>query len=106
MSFHFRSFAQLAVYCEKQGSLIPVSFVLGFYVTIVVGRWWDQYLTIPFPDAIALFVSASIHGQVFLTWSPRNCILEDSLKINSNKKFRMKEDDFNAGQSCATAVSL
>ena len=59
-----RSFAQLAVYCDKQGSLIPVSFVLGFYVSIVVGRWWDQYRTIPWPDGIALFVSASIYGQV------------------------------------------
>ena len=64
MNFMCRSFAQLAVYCDKQGALIPVSFVLGFYVSIVVGRWWDQYRTIPWPDAIALFVSASVHGQV------------------------------------------
>ncbi|CAL8116070.1 unnamed protein product [Orchesella dallaii] len=56
-------FAQIVRYCEKYGNLIPVSFVLGFYVSIVVGRWWDQYKSIPWPDSIAVFVSANIQGQ-------------------------------------------
>uniref|UniRef100_A0A182YL31 Bestrophin homolog n=1 Tax=Anopheles stephensi TaxID=30069 RepID=A0A182YL31_ANOST len=42
---------------------IPLSFVLGFYVTIVMTRWWNQYTSIPWPDPIAVFVSANIHGQ-------------------------------------------
>ncbi|CAF4936513.1 unnamed protein product [Pieris macdunnoughi] len=50
-------------YCSFHGNVIPLSFVLGFYVTVVMNRWWNQYTTIPWPDSIAVFVSASIHGQ-------------------------------------------
>ena len=41
-----------------------MSFVLGFYVTIVVNRWWEQYLAMPWPDPLAVFVSTNIHGNV------------------------------------------
>ncbi|XP_075972946.1 bestrophin homolog 22-like isoform X5 [Anticarsia gemmatalis] len=50
-------------YCSFHGNVIPLSFVLGFYVTVVMNRWWNQYTTIPWPDSIAVFVSATIHGQ-------------------------------------------
>ncbi|KAL1130867.1 hypothetical protein AAG570_012108 [Ranatra chinensis] len=39
-----------------------MSFVLGFYVTLVVKRWWEQYRLLPWPDTLALFVSAAIPG--------------------------------------------
>lgn len=26
-------------------------------------RWWNQYMAIPWPDSIAVFVSATIHGN-------------------------------------------
>ncbi|XP_018336186.2 bestrophin-4 isoform X2 [Agrilus planipennis] len=26
-------------------------------------RWWNQYISIPFPDSLAVYVSATIHGQ-------------------------------------------
>lgn len=57
-------FEELVKYCESYGDLIPLSFVLGFYVSIVMQRWWSQYVTIPWPDPIAVFVSSNIHGQV------------------------------------------
>lgn len=41
-----------------------MSFVLGFYVNLVVGRWWDQYKLLPWPDTLALYVSAGIPGAV------------------------------------------
>lgn len=41
-----------------------MSFVLGFYVTLVVRRWWEQYRLLPWPDTLALFVSAAIPGAV------------------------------------------
>ncbi|KAJ8966578.1 hypothetical protein NQ317_016739 [Molorchus minor] len=56
-------FAQIVKYCYDYGNLIPLSFVLGFYVSIVMTRWWNQYITIPFPDTLAVFVSATLHGQ-------------------------------------------
>ena len=37
-----------------------MSFVLGFYVSLVVKRWWEQYRLLPWPDTLALFISAAI----------------------------------------------
>lgn len=58
-----RSFAKISIYCEKYGTLIPVSFVLGFYVSLVIGRWWAQYKVIPWPDTMAMWVNTSIKGM-------------------------------------------
>lgn len=62
--FFSRTFEGIVNYCHFHGNVIPLSFVLGFYVTVVMNRWWNQYTTIPWPDSIAVFVSATIHGQV------------------------------------------
>ncbi|XP_043584998.1 uncharacterized protein LOC122568851 isoform X2 [Bombus pyrosoma] len=40
-----------------------MSFVLGFYVSLVVKRWWEQYKLLPWPDNLALFISAAIPGN-------------------------------------------
>lgn len=48
------------------GNLIPLSFVLGFYMNLVSTRWWNQYSSIPFPDNLCILVSAVIRGQVIL----------------------------------------
>uniref|UniRef100_A0ABD2XS31 Bestrophin homolog n=1 Tax=Trichogramma kaykai TaxID=54128 RepID=A0ABD2XS31_9HYME len=58
-----RVFEKVVEFCRKHASSSPLSFVLGFYVTIVMNRWWNQYITIPWPDSIAVFVSATIHGN-------------------------------------------
>ncbi|SPP75994.1 bestrophin-2 [Drosophila guanche] len=56
-------FEDIVVYCHSYGSLIPLSFVLGFYVSIIVDRWWNQYITVPWPDPLAVYVSALVRGQ-------------------------------------------
>lgn len=56
-------FESVVSYCNEYSDLIPLSFILGFYVTIVMTRWWNQYMAIPWPDSIAVFVSATIHGN-------------------------------------------
>uniref|UniRef100_A0A8D2IY70 Bestrophin homolog n=1 Tax=Varanus komodoensis TaxID=61221 RepID=A0A8D2IY70_VARKO len=56
-------FEKLALYCNSYAELIPVSFVLGFYVTLVVSRWWGQYESIPWPDRIMNLVSSSVDGK-------------------------------------------
>lgn len=37
-----RTFEELVKYCKKEAANIPVAFVLGFYVTMIVNRWWTQ----------------------------------------------------------------
>ncbi|CAI6353889.1 unnamed protein product [Macrosiphum euphorbiae] len=58
-----RIFESISDYCETYSDLIPLSFVLGFYISIIMQRWWDQYCSIPWPDPIAVYVSSHIHGQ-------------------------------------------
>ncbi|XP_046808427.1 uncharacterized protein LOC111676671 [Lucilia cuprina] len=53
-------FNKLRSYFGQQGESIPMSFVLGFYVSLVVKRWWEQYRLLPWPDTLALFISAAI----------------------------------------------
>ncbi|XP_014670968.1 PREDICTED: bestrophin-2-like [Priapulus caudatus] len=57
-----RVFENIAIYCAKFTDLIPVSFILGFYVAIVVTRWWEQFVNIPWPDKIMQYVASNVHG--------------------------------------------
>ena len=50
-------FEDFSVFCGRFGDLIPVTFVLGFYVSLVVNRWWAQFETIPWPDSSAVWIS-------------------------------------------------
>ncbi|XP_046592153.1 bestrophin-2 isoform X3 [Neodiprion lecontei] len=58
-----RDFEQIVVYCDTFISLIPLSFVLGFYVSYVAGRWWEQYMAIPWPDKVMHSVALYVTGN-------------------------------------------
>ncbi|XP_073761999.1 bestrophin-2a isoform X1 [Danio rerio] len=58
-----RYFEKLSIYCDNYASLIPMSFVLGFYVTLVVNRWWSQYTSIPLPDRVMCVLSGGVQGS-------------------------------------------
>jgi len=75
----YRVFESVVLYCEAYSDLIPLSFVLGFYISIIMQRWWDQYSSIPWPDPIAVFVSSHIHGQV-----KKECTQKKTYLRNSN----------------------
>ena len=49
-------FEALRGYCHHHLRSIPLMFVLGFYVSLVVQRWWDQYTLLPWPDSFAMLV--------------------------------------------------
>ena len=55
-----RTFEMISDYCDQFSSMVPVGFVLGFFVTMVVSRWWEQFNTIPWPQNVALLVSANL----------------------------------------------
>jgi hypothetical protein len=59
-------FEKIRTYFGAQSESIPMSFVLGFYVSLIVKRWWEQYKLLPWPDTLALFISAAIPGNVSL----------------------------------------
>ncbi|XP_064106042.1 bestrophin-3-like isoform X2 [Macrobrachium nipponense] len=58
-----RIFEKLAIVCESYRNAAPISFILGFYVSIVVSRWWEQYMLIPWPDDVCLLTSSYIQGK-------------------------------------------
>uniref|UniRef100_A0A0R3WJL2 Bestrophin homolog n=1 Tax=Hydatigena taeniaeformis TaxID=6205 RepID=A0A0R3WJL2_HYDTA len=58
-----RSFEAYCSFCNYFGEYIPVYFVLGFFVNTIVERWWDQFLNIPWPDEIAMSLSAYTRGH-------------------------------------------
>ena len=42
--------------------------MIGFYVANVVSRYWDQFISLPWPDRIAFKLVAYIPGQVIQTF--------------------------------------
>ena len=60
---HVYSFSGLKAYCSIQMSSIPMTFVLGFYVSLIVKRWWDQYNLLPWPDSLAIYIAGLLHGE-------------------------------------------
>ena len=63
MVLSYRGFETVVQYCQTNSNLIPLSFVLGFFVSVIMGRWWDQYLSMPWPDPTAVYVGSLIKGQ-------------------------------------------
>ncbi|XP_024921944.1 bestrophin-4 isoform X2 [Cynoglossus semilaevis] len=57
-------FECIALYCDQftNSNFIPVTFVLGFYVTLAFNRWWGQYTSFPLPDNLMMVVSGNVHG--------------------------------------------
>jgi hypothetical protein len=39
-----------------------MTFGLGFYVTLIVNRWWQQYQLLPWPDSLAIFIVGLLRG--------------------------------------------
>ena len=47
-------FESFVMYCKINYGLIPLTFVLAFYMGNVVQRWWETWKSIPWPDGLAL----------------------------------------------------
>lgn len=45
-----RIFEDAVAFAHKYIDFIPLTFMLGFFVTIVVNRWWDMFLNIGWID--------------------------------------------------------
>ncbi|XP_032790943.1 bestrophin-2 [Daphnia magna] len=58
-----RAFHESQTFFDNYTKLISLPFLLGFYVTIVAGRWWQQYMTIPWPDKLMLTLQMYVPGK-------------------------------------------
>ncbi|EJD74825.1 bestrophin-3 [Loa loa] len=55
-------FEQFVHYCDEKLDYIPLNFMLGFFVTIVLSRWNNFFVNIGYIDNIALMVAAYVKG--------------------------------------------
>nr|XP_045607562.1 bestrophin-3-like isoform X1 [Procambarus clarkii]XP_045607572.1 bestrophin-3-like isoform X1 [Procambarus clarkii]XP_045607582.1 bestrophin-3-like isoform X1 [Procambarus clarkii]XP_045607591.1 bestrophin-3-like isoform X1 [Procambarus clarkii]XP_045607600.1 bestrophin-3-like isoform X1 [Procambarus clarkii]XP_045607610.1 bestrophin-3-like isoform X1 [Procambarus clarkii] len=55
-------FEKVSIHCGHFRNLIPISFVLGFYVSLIVSRWWGMYNSIPWPDTLCIYLATHIQG--------------------------------------------
>jgi len=51
-------FEKFCIFCDKYEHLFPLQFILGFYVTQVIARWWLQFDAIVWPDKLAMDLAA------------------------------------------------
>jgi len=54
---------RLIRFCRNQSTGLPITFLLGFYVTLIVRRWWEQYTLLPWPDTLAIFLRGLVDGE-------------------------------------------
>eukprot|EP00092_Neocalanus_flemingeri_P040560 GFUD01044166.1.p1 GENE.GFUD01044166.1~~GFUD01044166.1.p1 ORF type:complete len:517 (+),score=100.24 GFUD01044166.1:245-1795(+) len=57
------NFERVCVYFNRNRDYIPLSFILGFYVTQVVSRWWGQFTTLAWPDTLAMNLLSYLPGK-------------------------------------------
>lgn len=57
-------FENVAKYCNEFSHKMPLSFVLGFFVAVVMDRFWLQFYSIPWPGDVAHYVTSLISGKV------------------------------------------
>ena len=55
-------FRQIVHYFNKNLNYLgrDLTFLLGFYVSIVAKRWWDQYRFLPWPDNLAMNLTGEL----------------------------------------------
>ena len=63
-----QTFEMFCIYCERFSGLIPISFLTGFYVSQVVNRWWDQFMSLPWTDRLALKLVNFCPGTVRISF--------------------------------------
>ncbi|GAB6029434.1 hypothetical protein CHUAL_005193 [Chamberlinius hualienensis] len=102
-----RTFEKVAVHCVRYLDLIPLSFVLGFYVSYVVQRWWTQFTTIPWPDrlmnTLILYVDGTdergrlVRRTLMRWWNLSFVMMMSSISIAVKKRFPTMDHLVEAG---------
>lgn len=59
----FRVFERLVILTYQSQSLIPVAFILGFYIHIVFNRFWLHFCTIPWGLKFSMALVANLPGS-------------------------------------------
>ena len=63
MKYQFEKFC---VFFGKYYHVLPLNFILGFYVTQVISQWWKQYSNLVWTDSLAMDLVSFLPGSGFL----------------------------------------
>ncbi|CAJ0603938.1 unnamed protein product [Cylicocyclus nassatus] len=58
-----RVFENIAAHCDKKLDYIPLTFMLGFFVTVIIDRWKNIFNNMGWIENIALTISCLIRGD-------------------------------------------
>uniref|UniRef100_A0A183CDN9 Bestrophin homolog n=1 Tax=Globodera pallida TaxID=36090 RepID=A0A183CDN9_GLOPA len=58
-----KAFEEIGKHIDERVSLLPITFMLGFFVTIVFDRWKQIFQNIGFVDSPAFFICTYIRGE-------------------------------------------
>jgi len=58
-----QAFERLCVVVKEHKDVLPLDFILGFYVTQVVSRWWHQFTSLYWVDTLAMNLAAFLPGD-------------------------------------------
>ncbi|GMS94303.1 hypothetical protein PENTCL1PPCAC_16478, partial [Pristionchus entomophagus] len=83
------------IWCEVGAQYIPLSFLLGFFVAVVIARWWEQFNWISWPDKMMMMVSACLPGkenqpvrEAIARWSSlQSAIAWSGISVRTLKRF-------------------
>ncbi|CAJ0959115.1 unnamed protein product, partial [Mesorhabditis belari] len=70
-----RTFEKVVQYFDTRLDYIPLNFMLGFFVTVVVNRWTYLYQIIGFIDNVGLMVAEYVRGRAEISRMYRRNIL-------------------------------
>ena len=59
-----QGFELFCVFSQRFSNTLPITFLIGLYVSAVVERWWSQFMALPWPDQLAMKLVAFIPGNV------------------------------------------
>ncbi|XP_040563588.1 bestrophin-3 [Lepeophtheirus salmonis] len=68
-------FEIICVFTARFCDMIPITFLTGFYVSQVVTRYWDQFMSLQWPEESALKVATFIPGKDKFTRNLRRTIM-------------------------------
>lgn len=57
-------FVQICSYAENVSNFLPLNLVLGFYVNLVVSRWWQQFQNLPTSDSVCMLLGAYVREPI------------------------------------------
>lgn len=61
--------------------MIPITFLTGFYVSQVVSRYWDQFMSLPYTDQLAYKLVTFVPGNVSQSTRNKCKFINTSLSV-------------------------